>query len=279
MRQRHVDVTMGSPRFRSLPAGSCEIVQAWFPANTVLPPHTHGRSVFAIMLAGSFTTSFGARHLDCTPGTVWTEPLGERHANHAGKRGARVLVIQADPNAEELTSLQSSLFAAVAVSRHPQLAHDARRMAAEFQAGDCLSDFMLEALAFGMFVSFLRARREDQHASPSWLARVRDCLHEEFVRPPTLSRIARDAGVHPTHLCHEFRSRMGMTIGDYLRSVRLDWAMSRLIQTTEPISAIALAAGYADQAHFTRACRAATGTPPATYRRLHGVAQGDRSRS
>jgi AraC-like DNA-binding protein len=40
-----------------------------------------------------------------------------------------------------------------------------------------------------------------------------------------------------------------------------------LIATTCPVSHVALAAGYYDQAHFTRAFRAAYGVPPAAYRR------------
>jgi AraC-like DNA-binding protein len=42
-----------------------------------------------------------------------------------------------------------------------------------------------------------------------------------------------------------------------------------LATTEEAISAIALAAGFADQSHLTRALRARTGMTPARYRREH----------
>jgi len=58
-----------------------------------------------------------------------------------------------------------------------------------------------------------------------------------------------------------------MTIGEYARSLRLNWALDQLAKTSIPISAVAVAAGYTDQSHLTRVCTAATGVGPAQYRR------------
>jgi AraC-like DNA-binding protein len=60
-----------------------------------------------------------------------------------------------------------------------------------------------------------------------------------------------------------------MTIAEYVRMLRLDWAAARVAKSEEPLSAIALRAGYADQSHFTRAFKRRTGLTPAQYRRLH----------
>ena len=37
-----------------------------------------------------------------SPGMVLTEPAGERHANHFSERGARVVIMQPDPEREEM---------------------------------------------------------------------------------------------------------------------------------------------------------------------------------
>lgn len=55
-RSRHVPVTMGSPRFRSLDAGYFSVTEAWFAPNDTLPPHTHDRAILGIMLRGAFET-------------------------------------------------------------------------------------------------------------------------------------------------------------------------------------------------------------------------------
>jgi hypothetical protein len=46
------------------------------------------------MLRGSFDLDLTGRSLSCTPGTLVTEPAGERHANRIGSAGAEVIVLQ-----------------------------------------------------------------------------------------------------------------------------------------------------------------------------------------
>jgi AraC family transcriptional regulator len=60
-----------------------------------------------------------------------------------------------------------------------------------------------------------------------------------------------------------------MTIGEYVRALRLDWATGQLVDSRKPLAVIAMEAGYADQSHFTRSFRRHTGSTPAEYRRMH----------
>ena len=78
---------------------------------------------------------------------------------------------------------------------------------------------------------------------------------------------AREAGVHPAHLSRAFRDRYRETIHGRVRRLRLEWAARRLVESDDPIAGIALAAGFADQSHLTRALKAHTGLTPAAYRR------------
>jgi AraC family transcriptional regulator len=85
---------------------------------------------------------------------------------------------------------------------------------------------------------------------------------------PGVAEIARAAGVHPVYLARTFREHHGMTIGEYVRKLRIEHAC-RLISTTgAPLSEIALAAGFCDQSHFSRTFKRVTGSSPAEYRRL-----------
>ena len=58
-----------------------------------------------------------------------------------------------------------------------------------------------------------------------------------------------------------------MTVGGYVRRLRLEWAAMELERTDTALAAVALAAGFADQSHFTRAFRDYTGFTPSVYRR------------
>ena len=81
-----------------------------------------------------------------------------------------------------------------------------------------------------------------------------------------LIEIAATVDVHPAHLARTFRRFQRQTVGDYLRQLRLEFARARLSASAEPISEIALSAGFYDQCHFSRAFKRHTGMTPAEYR-------------
>jgi AraC family transcriptional regulator len=108
----------------------------------------------------------------------------------------------------------------------------------------------------------------DRHRAPRWMDRVHDHIHERFLEPMRTEDLAQLAGVHPVHLARTFRARYRTTLGAYVRGLRLDWAARRLESGEEPISEIALRAGFADQSHFTRAFRSRLGVTPARYRQI-----------
>jgi AraC family transcriptional regulator len=268
MRQRHEPVTMGSHRATTIDTGGFELTDAWFPPGSVLEPHTHERSILAVMIDGSFETTIAARRIDCTPATIWTEPRAERHANYVGARGARVLVTQPHPDQRERLAPFTRLFDEVIHLRDPAVACEARRIAAELAVHDSLSRLAIDAL---VMLLMTRAARVDgargDRRPPPWLERARELLHAHFREPLDLGAVADEIGVTPWHLARQFRRHYHASVGEYARLLRMEWALRELSRDDRPISEIAQDAGYADQSHLTRACKAATGLTPAAYRR------------
>ena len=263
----HVPVHMGSPKFHTQDTRTALATQAWFPPGATLPPHTHERAIFAIMLGGSFETAVAGRRLGCIPGAIWTEPAEERHANFVGSCGARVLVVQPDPARKDVFDPFEAFLTDVNFLRHPRIVCDARRITMELAIADELTPLGIDALIIGMLASAARLEfgRGHHQRTPPWLARVQERLHAGG--NVQLTALAAMAGVHPSHLAHAFRRHFGMSVGAYARGVRLEAALERLTRSSVPISEIAIAAGFADQSHLTRECRAVLGVTPAEYRR------------
>jgi AraC family transcriptional regulator len=86
--------------------------------------------------------------------------------------------------------------------------------------------------------------------------------------PITLSSLAREAGVHPSHLARAFRAHYRQSIGAYLRALRIEWASRELASRAVSISEVGLRAGFYDHSHFTRVFRRHTGMTPAQFRAL-----------
>lgn len=273
MRPSTVPVTMGSPRFRAVDTLGCSVTEAWFSAGDVLHPHTHDRTVLAVMLHGSFETRIAGHSLDCVPGSAWTEPREERHANHIGNAGAHVLVVQPDPKRLDLFAAFDGLLHRVNYVRDARIALDARRVLLELGSADAVTPIAIDALVLDMMTTAIRRSGKTRRGKPPvWLLRVQEMLHESFFAPLSIGQIASACNVSPSHVCHAFRRYFGTTVGDYLRTRRVNWATERLVTSDASISSIAAAAGYADQSHLTRECRRYLGVGPAEYRRTHRLA-------
>jgi len=265
-----VPVTMGSPRFRSMEAGAFSITDAWFPPGALLHAHTHERGIFATMIDGSFDTTILGKRLDCSAGTIWSEPAEERHANDIGRRGARALVVQLDPAHAEPVLPFDIVSSDVLHLRHAGIAAAARRLLSEFDAADDFTPLLAESTVVEMVVTAARIREAERrhHAPPpAWVFRAQEILHEHAREGLQLAEVAALVGEAPWRVARGFRKHFRTSIGEYARALRLTWALDQLAATRAPISEIAHAAGYADQSHFTRACTTAIGIGPAEYRR------------
>ena len=85
---------------------------------------------------------------------------------------------------------------------------------------------------------------------------------------PMLAVVLRGAAeLRLPHVARTFRAAHGESIAASLRRRRVLWAAERLAAGREPLSAIALAAGFCDQAHFCRIFRKVTGRTPGSVRR------------
>ncbi|HEX5727602.1 MAG TPA: AraC family transcriptional regulator [Longimicrobiaceae bacterium] len=273
MRQRTrsaVPVTMGSPRFRSAATATCLVTEAWFPPGAVLEPHTHERTVFSTMLEGGFESAIAGRSLACTPGSAWTEPAEEKHANYVGRTAARVVIVQPDPAREDVFAPFARLIGEVHLLPGAPVLEDAWRLLRELETADALTPLAIDACVVGMMTAVTRTAFERAHHAPPppWLLRAREMVHAHAGGRLELAGLAAAVGVHPSHLAHAFRRHFGASLGEYARSLRLRRALERLLTGDQPISRVALDAGYADQSHFTRDCRRVLGMGPAAYRRL-----------
>ncbi len=140
----------------------------------------------------------------------------------------------------------------------------------EMRAPDELRLLALEGLALEMLAQSARPHGNVPGERRSrWLANVEERLRAEFRLPPSLRDLAREAGVHPVHLARSFRAGTGVSVGAFVRKLRLEWAEQQLVGTTRPLAEVSAEAGFADQSHFTRLFRVRTGLTPARYRRSH----------
>ena len=82
----------------------------------------------------------------------------------------------------------------------------------------------------------------------------------------SLGDIAGAAHFSPYHFHRIFVGMTGETVGAYLRRLRLERAAQRLCYGDQPVTAVALEAGFESPEAFARAFRAAYAVSPSAWR-------------
>ena len=237
-----------------------------------IPPHAHDHARLVFVLRGSFTETVEGRERHATPSLLIHRPAGERHAAVVGPSGALVLIVDLDPAWLEEVRAEGITLAGSAEFRGGLLGLLCHRLVYEFQQRDEVARLAIESLVAGIAVEASRRQANTRgRVVPRWLHEARALLHARFAERLTLDGIARAVGVHPVHLARTFRHAYHCTVGDYVRQLRLEFACREVCFSEAPLSEVALAAGFCDQSHFSRAFKRHTGFSPAEYR---AVARG-----
>ena len=92
-------------------------------------------------------------------------------------------------------------------------------------------------------------------------------LNSEFGQHITVQRIAERLNVSPNYLGKLFSENRNMTLGQYLKRIRLVCAMNRVVNTDDTLQRIALDCGFSSQSVFTREFRKYYGKAPVCLRR------------
>src|SRR5262249_40004391 len=141
-----------------------------------------------------------------------------------------------------------------------------------FRADDAAAALIVEGLVLEILgEAFRTAPAADETGAPRWVRRARDILHDRYRQPPDLAGVAGEVGGHPRHLARVFRRLHGRTVGEYVPRLRIDSACRELARPGRPLLAVALEAGFSDQAQFCRTFKQHVGMTPSEFRReAHG---------
>lgn len=221
-----------------------------------MPAHADGQSRLSVVLAGGLRERAGRVEVDAGVGFVAIKPGPVVHENVFGPTGACVVsILIPDGLADAAALAQWRWIRPGPLSlRALRLALATRRDAVS--AENALAEWLAEATE--------AEPRHRRGAPPAWLRRVREALDAAVV--PSVRALAEAEGLHPVYVARVFRQYLRCTPSTYLQSRRLLRALEGMAAGASDLAGLALAAGFADQSHFSRDCRRLLGLPPGALR-------------
>lgn len=254
-----------------LKLASLTLTETLHPPCLTIPLHAHRTASVCLSLSGVAYEFMNGSRVLVNPGCVILRGAQVKHANQYGPSPHRGFMIELDNKWLAACTLFARVFEGNRLYAGGPVPALALRIYHESRIKDTVAPLIVEGLMLELLGHASRSLTRASLRAPGWLNQVRDLLHGRFNDPLNLVEIAQTVGVHPTHLARTFKKYFRSTVGEYLRELRLEWAMKRLSESDDSIAEIAIAAGFYDQSHFSHQFKQHTGFTPAEFRAAQSV--------
>lgn len=239
-------------------------------------PHSHDTFSIGAIEAGCQVAMIRGERAFTGPGALYLINPGETHDGQPGaEEGYRYRMIYPDMQVftdilEETTgrAFQGTPSFGRQLLTDPQLATAFNRAHTRLEDGTSALEseeglYSVLAAMFARHGSSIVVPRD--YREPDGVRRARDYIASHFDAEIGLEELARASGLSRAHLIRAFRKHYFITPHAYQTDLRIRHAR-RLLRAGGTPSDVALACGFADQAHLTRHFKARTGLTPAKYR-------------
>ncbi len=252
-----------------------ECMAATFITHEFLP-HSHDTFSIGAIEAGCQVAMIRGTREATGPGALYLINPGEMHDGQPGaEEGYRYRMIY--PDMQVFTEILEdttgrAVHGSPGFSRQlltdPPLAAAFNRAHARLEDGASAleSEESMYGVLSAMFIrhggSIILPR---DYREPEGVRRARDYIAAHFDVEIGLEELAKVSGLSRAHLIRAFRKHYFITPHAFQTDMRIRHAR-RLLRAGETPAAVALACGFADQAHLTRHFKARTGLTPARFR-------------
>ncbi|WP_029269963.1 AraC family transcriptional regulator [Flavobacterium sp. KJJ] len=104
--------------------------------------------------------------------------------------------------------------------------------------------------------------------NPKWVVIIDEILHEQFAENLTLDYLSKIADIHPVHLSRDFSKYFDCNLGEYIRKLKVEKALSLMALQKQSFTEIAYQCGFSDQSHFNRCFKEMNGINPSEHAKI-----------
>lgn len=133
---------------------------------------------------------------------------------------------------------------------------------------DAVTENQVEEIHNHMVLDFtgkMRLLKKD-HGMSRPVTKCINYIYSHISERITVKELAEYTSVSTSYLSRQFAKELGVSIGDYIREMKINAAEEQLLNTDDSILDIALQLSFSSQSHFIQAFKTITGVTPKKYR-------------
>ena len=221
-----------------------------------VPLHYHQNPYLSLNLRSEYLEQGKFKERTVGAGNIVIRPKGYEHENVFYKKNGLCFNIEVLKN--PIDSYESLFDDVMIKNAHRALQQLLVGFVKNYQQDE------LDCMAMEALIPF--EKEVFQGKKQDWYFRVLDHIHDEYDAYLSLQKLSKTANVHPVYLARKFKVLQGMTVGEYIRKVRVEKGFTLLTSSSIKLTEVGLQSGYYDQAHFSRSFRQTFGLNPRQWR-------------
>jgi len=227
--------------------------------------HYHENAYFTYILHGSLIEGSRKEKNICGAGTLLYHNCQEPHYNIKPAGYSRGFHIEIPNDRLRGLELSGGIEGKYCVN-DPQILKGIRKIYSEFRNNHADTGQAIEECIVDVFGFLQQPPFGSTPSKPSWVPVLNNILSSRFHERLTLQRLSAEIGIHPVHLSRDFKKHFNSTLSGYIRKLKLQHALKFISSGRYSYTHIAHECGFADQSHFLRWFKAATGLNPSAYK-------------
>ena len=229
--------------------------------------HFHENAYFTFLLEG-FVQEGNKRGVnDCSAGSLLFHNWQDAHYNIGSKKFTRGFHVEIYPSWFSSFDIDTHITEGSINIQDPSIKRLMYTIFKESKSGGSSRQLAIDALLIELFQSISRSGKAAAKRRPTWVKKIEDALHDDSASWG-LTDLAKIADIHPVHLSRDFSKYFHTTLGDYIRQLKVQQALSLMPNKDLSLTEISAQCNFSDQSHFIRTFKSYQHMTPLSYRKL-----------
>ncbi len=230
------------------------------------PWHYHENPYFMFVLHGDMIDRNKKQKTLLPTGTLMFNNWQEEHFGTRHSELSTGFHLEFEKNWFKKAGIDFEVFEGSQKIEDPQVHLPFAKLYYEFLVADSYSKVSIELLLLQICDALGTGKVLEQSSAPKWVSRLKEIL--QFDKSDlTLQYLSEQLDVHPVHISRAVPKYLRVSLGEYIRQLRVKRTIPLLLNSELLLTQIAYEAGFSDQSHFNHVFKRYFGVSPGQYRK------------